>query len=107
MIMVGQIFPTPKTDLSWHERAKCRDAEIGTYDETDIRMNDRERLLYREFVRHACDGCPVIRQCAADALEFPRLASHVIRAGTIASTTKTFPRRAALEHWRKIVAEHG
>ena len=64
------------TDIEWLERAQCRgrDPELYSLDSKLYRDIDRQARA-----RWLCRGCPVMQQCAADALE--PLAYGTVRAG--------------------------
>lgn len=64
--------------MMWQERAKCwgDDPERFTLDDGPHEVPPRYRA---GVARDLCDGCPVIRECAADALRY-RVTSTV-RAG--------------------------
>lgn len=64
------------TDVEWLERAQCRgrDPELYSLDSKMYRDIDRQARA-----RWLCRGCPVMQQCAADALE--PLAYGTVRAG--------------------------
>ena len=59
---------------AWHARAKCH----GDWYFVD-RIEDLAPRKRREAARAACAGCPVIRACAAEAIDTK--AKQVVRAG--------------------------
>lgn len=60
---------------SWITRAKCRGADPELFD-----LSARAYAEHREEVAQAlCSGCPVIRECAMDAMD--PLAVGTVRAG--------------------------
>lgn len=91
---------------AWHANAKCRTAEPGSYDFPDHTPRGHERDEWNRYLVEACGDCPVLRECAADALELTRLTVHVIRAGAC-NTGATESRAKARRHWRKVVATGG
>lgn len=86
----------------WHKNAKCAGL-VGIYDRPDRMKNKQERLEFNERAKRLCAGCPVIRECAQDALDHPAHASGVIRAG-VCYSDNTPDRKAAKAHWEKVAA---
>lgn len=91
---------------AWHANAKCRFAEPGSYDYPVKPLRGRALDEWKRYVIDACSDCPVVKECAADALEFPRLAVCVIRGGTCFSGDSE-SRSKCVEHWRKVVQTGG
>lgn len=57
------------TDARWWERAACRHADPTDFD-CDRRRHDVPSPERRaDYARRACGACPVMAQCAADALD--------------------------------------
>ena len=78
--------------MSWRDRAGCLGREWPPYDLPDMSVAER-----RKVARWYCLECPVIRECARDALD--RDDVSVIRAGlwlAPASTHQSRSTRAAL-----------
>ena len=90
----------------WHSQAKCARAKPGEYDYPSTKLTNDERKEFREWLKTACVGCPVIVQCAADALENPRFAYEVIRAGAVVTPSNT-SRKSAKAHWEEVVKNGG
>ena len=71
--------------MDWHERAQCRQGDPARfYVPAGVWMRrksgDRDGWMQRmRELGSVCDGCPVIRQCAADAIAGKDVG--VIRAG--------------------------
>lgn len=56
-------------DMSWHDRAKCS-GKPGEYDtRDDITKKGYEGILANVRSLEKCEGCPVIQQCGAQALQ--------------------------------------
>lgn len=63
----------------WRDQAKCGGQQVPDPTLPDEPSNDKQRIaaIY-------CDGCPVIAECARDALETHT--SGIIRAGMFVAT---------------------
>lgn len=61
----------------WITRAKCRTMDPHSFDLSDRRSG--ETTPRPEVAQQLCEGCPVVRQCALDAME--PLAVCSVRAG--------------------------
>lgn len=72
--------------FEWRSRAQCLGHEVSTYDLSDLKgwLADRgmdPRMKASEVAALLCRSCPVIRECAADALcDRPR-PRGVVRGG--------------------------
>ena len=56
-------------DMSWHDRAKCS-GKPGEYDtRDDITKKGYKGILANVRSLEKCEGCPVIQQCATQALQ--------------------------------------
>ena len=78
--------------MSWRDRAGCLGREWPPYDLPDMSVAER-----RKVARWYCLECPVVRECARDALDGGDVS--VIRAGlwlAPASTRQSRSTRAAL-----------
>lgn len=64
----------------WHERAKCAGREPTKY---EVVVSKIPRVIREqdEYARNLCAGCPVVLDCALDALDYGDVG--VIRAGLI------------------------
>lgn len=57
-------------DRSWYEQAKCRKLPPGEYDSIDQDGVKGFHKAYRIIqVMEKCEGCPVVQQCAQQAVE--------------------------------------
>lgn len=71
--------------MDWHERAQCRQGDPARFDVPAgvwARRKSGDRTGWMERIRElgsVCDGCPVVRECAADVV--PGTDVGVIRAG--------------------------
>lgn len=68
----------------WHGRAKCAQpaADPSDYDaDWPPGHPRRDRAVNLAAAQELCEGCPVIAQCAAGALHYPRGCDGTIRAG--------------------------
>lgn len=70
----------------WRGRAKCLDLPIDLFDLSDTRAYIREHDLDAPatpttIASALCDGCPVMRECAADALVDKPRPVGVVRGG--------------------------
>lgn len=57
-------------DRSWYEQAKCRKFKPGEYDSVEqsgIKGYDKSLRIIR--VMEKCEGCPVVKQCAQQAID--------------------------------------
>lgn len=68
------------TTRPWHERAKCAGREPTKY-EVVVSTVPRVAREQDEYARNLCAGCPVVLDCALDALDYGDVG--VIRAGLI------------------------
>lgn len=57
------------TDKRWWESAACRHADPTDFDCDRRRHNVPTPEFRAAYARYACLGCPVMAQCAADALD--------------------------------------
>lgn len=56
-------------DISWHDKAKCS-GQPGEYDaRKDMSAKGYRGMLANVRSLEKCEGCPVIQQCAAQALQ--------------------------------------
>lgn len=60
-------------DTSWHERAKCKDADPNLFFTKAGQHADEAKAL--------CDGCPVREQCLEEALGMSATCDYGIRGG--------------------------
>lgn len=81
----------------WTARAKCADRDPLMY-ELDTFKGDKDMLA-----RGLCLGCPVTRECAADAL-WP-LAVGTVRAGTWIPEKSGTPRRRVRRRLAAVARE--
>lgn len=93
---------------SWHANAKCAGAKPGSYDfpKRAGYGTRKERAAWKRYVRDACEGCPVIGECAQDAIERPWFTLQVIRAGAC-WTGGPGKRSECKKHWQKVVKQNG
>ena len=89
----------------WKLDAKCADPAIDPelFDIVTIRNELPRRLSDREVearARELCQGCPVIQQCAAYALEQTKYCAGLVYAGT-----PTWPRSGSSHAPRDDVIE--
>lgn len=81
----------------WTTRAKCAGRDPLTY-ELDTFKGDKDMLA-----RGLCLGCPVTRECAADALD--PLAVGTVRAGTWIPEKSGTPRRRVRRRLAAVARE--
>lgn len=81
---------------AWHVDAQCRGDSPDLYDVDRLPNGDDTRAA---VARVLCDGCPVLRKCAADALD--PLAVGTLRAGVHLPST---PSRAGRRKIRARLA---
>lgn len=68
------------TTRPWHERAKCAGMEPTRY---EVVVSKIPKVIRQqdEYARNICAGCPVMLDCALDALDYGDVG--VIRAGLV------------------------
>lgn len=93
----------PKVQIpNWHDNAKCA-GKIGEFDMPARRMLKADREKWDARIQRACAGCPVMRECAQDALDNPQFAQGVVRAGyAITHSSGTARRRRVRNRWMMI-----
>lgn len=74
----------------WWETAMCRDRNPLVYELAGF--EETTEVEKARIARRLCRGCPVIRECAEDALASPTDAG-VVRGGVWLTPTKTEARR--------------
>lgn len=74
----------------WWENAMCRDRNPLVYELAGL--EETTEVEKARIARRLCRGCPVIRECAADALAVPYDAG-VVRGGVWLTPTPTGVRR--------------
>lgn len=67
------------TDTRWWEQAACRHLDPDVFDCDRSRYNVPTPERRTDYAQRACGDCPVMAQCAADALNGP--ARGTVRAG--------------------------
>lgn len=88
--------------MEWKADALCRRRNPDLYDEDMIRQTGLNRGARQRYASSVCYGCPVMAQCAQDAIDSG--ANGVIRGATfIQSPTPTDAQRIRL----RFVAAHG
>jgi len=101
MIPQIPVFNTGK----WKLDAKCADLDVDPelFDIVTIKERFRGRVAehgVEAITRELCQGCPVIQQCAAYALEQGKTCAGLVYAGTPAwprSGSSTAPRDDVIE----------
>lgn len=84
---------------SWEAGAKCRGWDVNLFDpDTWKQQGDNPN----QAARALCEGCPVMRQCAEQAIKSN--ATGVIRAGACLHQSTSNPRRHDRLHF---LIEHG
>lgn len=88
-----------KRSTAWHVDAQCRSDSPDLYDVDRLPNGDETRAA---VARVLCDGCPVLRQCAADALD--PLAVGTLRAGVHLPATPSQAGRRKIRHRLAAIA---
>ncbi len=74
---------------AWHDRAACRKAPELYYDPEGEKP--RQKAVRERQARRICEGCPVLLDCLADALE--RNERYGIRGGKTEEERREMRRR--------------
>jgi hypothetical protein len=92
----------------WTDRAACVDQSSRECDpwcpDPELPRRERERLV--AYARRICAGCPVMLDCAAEALhDLPKVEEHTMRGGMTPAELRDVAKTLGLPHRRE--AQHG
>lgn len=79
------------TYLMWCDRAKCAGWDVNLFDLDDRKYRDQRAGIAGRL----CQGCPVMAECAQDALDF--VDRGIVRAGVWIPQQRNHAARKQLE----------